>query len=130
MARFSLKRWWQVRHPGPWRVGLVVAEADQIPATIPSLQAALVVSDGMPKWLAFDCPCGTGHRVMLNLDRSRWPRWTVFAEAPLTISPSIDIERRERRCHYIVYHGHVNWVRNYGVGREHRSIGRPRRSHG
>jgi hypothetical protein len=124
VARFGLKRWWQSRHPGPWRVALVVSEADQIPITMSAYQAVLVAPEGKSKWLAFDCPCGTGHRVMLNLDRARWPYWTVFSDAPLTISPSVDMETSDRRCHYLLYYGHVNWVPAFSFGREHREPGR------
>jgi hypothetical protein len=128
VARLGLKRWWQSRHPGPWRVGLVVSEADQIPTAMAAYEAVLVGCNGISKWLAFDCPCGTGHRVMLNLDRARSPHWTVFAEAPLTISPSVDMETAGRRCHYLLYYGHVNWVPHFGLGREHRGPGRSRRT--
>jgi Family of unknown function (DUF6527) len=124
VARFSLRRWWQTRRPGPWRIGLIVPEADQIPAAISPNEAILVVSGETRKWLAFDCPCGTGHRVMLNLDRARWPRWTVFADRPLTVSPSVDMETADRRCHYILYYGHVNWVREVNRWREYGSFGR------
>ena len=128
MARLGLKRWWQSRHPGPWRVALVVSEADQIPMAMAASEAVLVASNGISKWLAFDCPCGTGHRVMLNLDRARWPHWTVFGEAPLTLSPSVDMETADRRCHYLLYYGHVNWVPAFGFGREHRGPDRSRRT--
>lgn len=128
MAGFGLKRWWQSRHPGPWRVGVIVSEADQIPGTLRPYEAALVVSEGISKWLAFDCPCGKGHRVMLNLDAARWPRWTVFADNPLTVSPSVDMDTRDRRCHYILYYGHVNWVPSFRYRREHRSLGGSRRT--
>lgn len=102
---------------------MIVSEADEIPGTLRTYEAALVVSEGISKWLAFDCPCGTGHRVVLNLDAARWPRWTLFADNPLTVSPSVDMDTRERRCHYILYHGHVNWVPSFGYRREHRSLG-------
>ena len=55
-----------------------------------------------PKWLAFDCPCRTGHQIMLNLDRRRTPYWTVTNTRRLTVSPSIDSYGPGRRCHYFV----------------------------
>jgi hypothetical protein len=107
---------------------MIVSEADEIPETLRPYEAALVVSEGMSKWLAFDCPCGKGHRVVLNLDASRWPRWTVSADNPLTVSPSVDMDTRDRRCHYILYYGHVNWVPSFDYRREHRSLGGSRRT--
>src|SRR5437899_8006736 len=38
----------------------------------------------------FDCPCRTGHRIMLNADPSRPPYWTLNQVVRLTISPSVD----------------------------------------
>ncbi len=120
MARFSLKSWWQARRPGPWRIGVVVAEADQIPVTMSRYEATLVAPHGLPKWLAFDCPCERGHRIMLNLDPARSPRWKVIRQRPLTLSPSIDVDSYGQRCHYVVYHGHVNWVPSYKGGKRSR----------
>lgn len=113
MARLSLTRWWwwrRRRRQGPWRVTTIVAEADQIPDVIPTYGAALVRSDGTAKWLVFDCPCGTGHRIILNLDCRRWPKWSVASESPLTLRPSVDVDLDERRCHYVIRHGHVTWI--------------------
>jgi hypothetical protein len=110
VARFGLRRWWRRWRPGPWRVALVVAEADQIPESLGFEEAVLVKSAYGAKWLAFDCPCGRGHRVMLNLDRSRRPRWDVSAEVPLSLWPSVDMDANGRRCHYVIHHGHVTWV--------------------
>lgn len=110
MARFSLRRWWQQRRPGPWYVGIVVEEADDVPESMAPHEATLVRSLGVSKWLVFSCPCGTGHRIMLNLDRARWPSWTVASEAPLTVWPSVDLRSGGRQCHYVVHRGRVNWV--------------------
>jgi hypothetical protein len=110
VARFSLKRSWH-RRPGPWHVATMVSEADQIPDVLNQHEATLVRPGRVPKWLAFDCPCNRGHRILLNLDRSRWPSWTVASEAPLSVWPSIDVEIDARRCHYLVLRGHVDWVR-------------------
>lgn len=110
MARFSLVDWWHRWRPGPWRVTLIVPEADQVPEALRSQEAALVRSPQGPKWLAFDCPCGAGHRVMLNLDQARRPFWQVHAEAPLTLWPSVDMDANGRRCHYVIHRGRVSWV--------------------
>jgi hypothetical protein len=112
MARLSFRRWWHKLRPGPWRVVLVVPEADRVPDDIPSNGAVLIRSSGSLKWLAFDCPCGRGHRVMLNLDSSRWPCWQVEAEAPLTLWPSVDVVVNSRRCHYVIFRGRIEWVRS------------------
>jgi len=99
---------------GPWRVVEQVDAADEVPDTIPKNGAVLVGSRQHPKWLALDCPCGTGHRVMVALDPRNWPHWTLAAgtnESPLTLWPSIDCRRPERRCHYFLRRGRVLWIR-------------------
>lgn len=93
-----------------WHVARWVGAADQIPANVPALAAVVVGTDADPKWLAFECPCETGHQIMLNLDRRRSPFWTVTKTRRLTIRPSVDSRRPERRCHYFVTKGKVDWV--------------------
>jgi Family of unknown function (DUF6527) len=110
VARFSLRRWWRRRRPGPWRVKAIVPEADQIPDVLLPHGAALVKSGDALKWLVFDCPCGHGHRIMLNLDSERWPTWNVESQSPLTVWPSVDVDLNMRRCHYVMSCGHVEWI--------------------
>jgi Family of unknown function (DUF6527) len=99
-----------------WRVTTKVQAADQIPARIAALSAVMVGTPADPRWLAFDCPCGTGHQIMLNLDRRRRPYWTVTGIRRLTIRPSIDSCRPGRRCHYYIHEGRVTWVPERGRG--------------
>lgn len=114
MARFSLTRWWkQARRKRLWRIVEVVQEADDIPATIPELGAVLVDSAGFKKWLAIDCPCESGHRVLLNLDPGRWPSWRIIRTAPLSIWPSVDERTGDRRCHYMILDGRIIWARDW-----------------
>jgi uncharacterized protein DUF6527 len=94
-----------------WRVLFEVEAADDVPALLPHQGVALVGTDAKPKWLVFDCPCLTGHRVMLNLDRSRWPWWHLSTREPLTVRPSIDDANSSRRCHFFLRRGRVLWVR-------------------
>jgi hypothetical protein len=110
VAKFALSRWFRRRNAGPWRIAMAVEEADQTPDVIPNQAAVIVRSAGFEKWLTFDCPCGTGHRVMLNLDGNRWPRWSIRTERPLTVWPSVDIETDPVRCHYVLSNGHVLWI--------------------
>jgi hypothetical protein len=70
----------------------------------------MVGTEADPRWVAFDCPCGAGHQIMLNLDRRRSPSWTVTNTRRLTIMPSVDSRRPAQRCHYFVSEGKVRWV--------------------
>jgi hypothetical protein len=103
-------RWWQWLPFFGWRVVGVVESADEIPARLPRNGAVLVGSRIRPKWIAFDCPCRTGHRIMLNTDQSRRPHWSTTVQGRLTISPSVDHKTAAQRCHYFVRNGRIKWV--------------------
>lgn len=112
MVKALLASWWN-RRPhagGKLRVVRNVAAADEIPDSLPPQGAVLVGSTENPTWVAFDCPCADRHRVMLNLDRRRRPTWTVKSSKPLTLHPSIDELRDQKRCHYFIRGGKVQWV--------------------
>ncbi len=95
-----------------WRVVGMVSSADEVPETLPRNGAVVVCDGGPPKWIVFDCPCRTGHRIMLNTDSHRRPVWRVDRESRdrLTLSPSVDARSANRRCHYIVRDGRIFWV--------------------
>ena len=83
-----------------------------VPTRLPHRGAALVVlANASPSWLAYDCPCSRGHRVMLNLDRGRYPAWSLLNSNPLTIMPSVDDTSGPTRCHYFIRGGRVMWAR-------------------
>ena len=112
MARMKgLKAWWQSL-PLPWRrwriVGQVLA-ADQVPERLPHRGVVLA---GAPRttWAAFDCPCRTGHRLLVNLDTNRRPYWRITSRKPLSIHPSIDNITPDRRCHFTIRAGKIAWA--------------------
>ncbi|MYS04971.1 hypothetical protein GTW71_00545 [Streptomyces sp. SID6041] len=70
----------------------------------------LVANGRIMKWLAFDCPCREDHQVLLNLNPSIHPNWTVKASKPLTVTPSIDEQRGGKRCHYFIRDGCIEWT--------------------
>ena len=47
---------------------------------------------------------------MVNLDRTKYPFWTIESHKPLSICPSIDDITQERRCHFIIRGGKIRWV--------------------
>lgn len=106
--------WWQWWPFFRWRVVGAVDAADEVPRRLPRNGAALVGSEQFPKWVAFDCPCRTGHRIMLNLDSQRKPTWRL-GPAPtnkLSIAPSVDYVTEQRRCHYFIRDGKVKWTKD------------------
>lgn len=81
----------------------------ELPKLIRRRTIAIVRSEGRYKWVAFECPCGYGHRVLLNLDPGRKPSWNLVRERPPTINPSIDVQEA-RRCHFWIKSGQIQWV--------------------
>ena len=97
----------------PWRLEAMVTDMDDVPLTIPRRRAYLVGTPSRPKWLVFDCACGGGHRILLNLDDSRRPVWTLEISRTkiLTLRPSVNYHDDRRICHYILSNGRIAWVR-------------------
>ena len=94
----------------PWAIAGYVGAADELPDHLPKKGVVLVGDEGNPTWAAFDCPCRKGHRLIINLDRSRLPVWTIDATKPLTILPSIDDIAPDRQCHFWVRRGRIRWA--------------------
>jgi hypothetical protein len=111
MARVGRIPFWEWIPGRGWRIVAKVEAADEIPARLPVHGAVIVGSLERPKWLAFDCPCKTGHRIMVTLDPNHWPYWVIKNGKKLSISPSIDYRSAEMRCHYFVTNGKVTWVK-------------------
>lgn len=112
----ALRGWWRGAAGGvfvrPWRIEATVPEVDQVPRRIRARRAFLVAAEARRKWLVFDCPCGSGHRILLNLDRSRRPFWTlrVAEDRRFTLDRSVDYRDHCRTCHYFLSEGRVEWV--------------------
>ena len=105
--RRSLRR---MRRDPRWEVSGTAEAGDLVPAIIPQHTAILIGAASRPQWLAFDCACGTGHRIMLNLEQTRRPSWKLMSRRPLTVKPSVDYQGPDRRCHYVIAKGRIQWV--------------------
>jgi hypothetical protein len=105
-------QWWPFFRS--WRCVGFVDSADEIPQRLPHRAAVIVGSLNHIKWLAFDCPCGTGHRVLINCDAGRRPAWSVMlcSRSRLSIMPSVDQVNQGRRCHYFVRNGKIIWAKD------------------
>ncbi|WP_460005596.1 DUF6527 family protein [Microbacterium xylanilyticum] len=93
-----------------WKADLHADSVSDAPEAIRTRHAIVVGAPTHPKWLIFDCPCGAGHRVMLNLDNAHHPRWRLVTAMPMTLIPSVDEHSPAGHCHYIVRNGRINWV--------------------
>ena len=108
----SLIAWWQSL-PLPWHnwriVGQVLA-GDEVSERLPHRGIVLVGPPKYATWAVMDCPCRTGHRLMVNLDKTRRPVWKIESRIPLSIRPSIDNVTQERRCHFTIRAGKTIWA--------------------
>jgi hypothetical protein len=114
MARRLKLSWWDRFVLLPWRIVGDVESADDIPSELPRHGAVVVGAGNKLKWIAFDCPCQLRHRIMLNLDASRYPYWRVRRgkKDRLTISPSVSSLENNVHCHYFIREGKVIWTRD------------------
>lgn len=110
MARVGRIPFWQWIPGRAWRIVATVEAADEVPERLPANGAVMVGSTDHPKWLIFDCPCKTGHRIMVTLDPSHRPHWVIRKGKKLSLSPSVDYRTKERRCHYYLTNGKITWV--------------------
>ena len=108
----SLIAWWQSL-PLPWRnwriVGQVLA-GDEVSERLPHRGIVLVGPLENATWAVMNCPCRTGHRLMVNLDKTRRPFWKIESRNPLSIHPSIDNVTPERRCHFTIRADKTIWA--------------------
>lgn len=100
-------QWWPWR---AWRVIGHVDAADDVPQYLPRTGVVVVGPPNSPKWLAFDCPCRRGHRILLPASATVRPRWTFESPRKLTLAPSVDARHGPIRCHYFIAKGRVKWV--------------------
>lgn len=101
---------WRPLRRRRWRIVSRVEAADLVPEQLPARGVVLVETAGQPAWLAFDCPCDKGERILLNVSPMRNPYWTVLKKDPLRLRPSIDIKQPKHRCHFWIWNGKVRWA--------------------
>jgi len=98
-----LENWW---HPVDYRFELQVDIPKQI-----SRKKIYLIGKPEAKWVAiFQCPCGCGESVYLNLlsdARPCWHFWTVGKK--ISFHPSI-WQKNGCKSHYFIKDGRVKWI--------------------
>lgn len=79
-------------------------------AALEARQLIIIGSLDHPKWLKFQCPCGCGDTIALNLMESHYPRWRVRAEGPASISVSPSVDATKCHSHFWIKANQVIWV--------------------
>jgi hypothetical protein len=87
-----------------------VDAADEIPLNPAPREVVLVGAFGSEKWIAFACPCERGHRILLNLQQSAYPRWSVSGpDRRLSLFPSVWVGS-PWGCHFWLRRGRIRWA--------------------
>lgn len=120
-----LTDWWRRRRFRSARIDKIVVYDRQaeLPESISRRTLAVVGSLERPKWAALECPCGTGHRLIVNLSPNHRPAWEITNGAGgLSMSPSIDYDDGDRHCHFWLRRGRVHWCSDAQRGASDRTI--------
>ena len=99
----------------PWRKWRIVGRVDSaadVPEQLPYRGVVLARRPQHPSWAALDCPCGSGHRLLVNLNSRRYPHWELDSGPRLSLWPSIDDRTPNRRCHFVLNNGRVRWIQD------------------
>ena len=115
MAKLTQLHSWWLSLSLPWRKWRIVAyvsAADEIPDELPDRGVVVVGTEQCPTWIALDCPCSAGHRLLVNLDNRRNPHWKISSSYRLSLRPSIDSTVHGRRCHFVLDKGKIRWAHN------------------
>jgi hypothetical protein len=117
----SLSDLWRRLFPGSPRIDQLAVYPTQgsLPDDLDRHELALVGSSfGAAKWAVFECPCGTGHRIMVPLNHRTGSSWRVSTTAGRpSLRPSVDSLDDGRRCHFWLRDGRVYWSPSRRRGR-------------
>ncbi|PSB49236.1 hypothetical protein C7B80_03310 [Cyanosarcina cf. burmensis CCALA 770] len=85
------------------------------PEEVKPRQMLIVGEAGERKWVCFRCPGGCGETILLSLNQSRHPCWTISTDwlGRATIYPSIK-QLNDCRCHFWIRQGNVEWCPDSG----------------
>ena len=94
-----------------YHVAARVEAADLVPARLPRKAMVIVENRGIPTWVAFDCPCHRGHRLLIRLTEDERPYWRLTRLQPPSLQPSVNSRDGGQRCHFRMINGRVRWTR-------------------
>lgn len=95
----------------------------EVPRDLPRDVVAVTGAPEKPQWAIFECPCGTGHRIMVNLSPTARPQWRLSAgKAGPSLSPSVDFLDAFGRCHFWLRDGVVRFTRDSRRIRSRRDV--------
>lgn len=95
----AFRQWWaQPKALRSYRDVVIVASMADVPE-LPASKIYLVHRGGVNRRLVFACPCGTAHRVDVNLMPSTQPCWRLTEKGrKVSLWPSIAVDRDGSAC--------------------------------
>ena len=88
---------------------IVVGQVSDVPE-VPNRNFYIVQRESHALWAVFECPCGTGHLMRVNLSRTRKPYWSVVQKRnTVSLSPSIWLQDF-CRGHYWINDSRIYWA--------------------
>jgi hypothetical protein len=71
---------------------------------------AVFQSHGKLKWAYFNCPCGCGNQIALNLMDTNYPAWRISCRTKKDFSIAPSVDSTTCGAHFWIRHGKVNWA--------------------
>ena len=87
----------------------VVERVSQVPDEI-NIDVYIVRRGRRNIWAVFTCPCGTHHRLTVNLSKNRIPFWrAITRRGSFSLSPSISL-KEDCYSHFWIENHRIVWV--------------------
>jgi hypothetical protein len=107
----KLFEWWYRRNKKDKPVkysGLIYLDTfDNLPATLKN-SVYIIGTTMKPKWVVFNCPDKCGHRVEVNLMKSKVPFWIAkITRNKVSLQPSIVVN--SCHSHFYLVDNRVEW---------------------
>jgi Family of unknown function (DUF6527) len=97
------------KEPEYFRGVHVVKTMSAVPSEI-GRDIYIVEKGGRRVWAVFNCPCERGHRIVVNLSRSRRPHWGVSVRRGLaSFWPSLWL-KQDCKSHFWIRNSRIYWA--------------------
>lgn len=102
--------WWRRKRWTAPKIDRIVklAEDQVVPADLDRHTIHLIEIGGEARWAIFECPCGRGHPIAVNLADGPHPHSSLDVRE-VTINTQVETNHSERRCRFRVTNGRVTW---------------------
>jgi len=100
MRIWPFRYWRRTRVKRRYKIIKFLASLSDVPDQVGN-DIYIVGTSGTSKWVVFDCPCGEGHKLTVNLMKSSYPRWRMkMSRDGISLSPSIVVTDHPCKSHF------------------------------